>query len=224
MTTATSTELSCREAKLVLQVAPFNEAIKELGENELAAALHYAECDACRRTGLGGILSQSIDCQEALEICARTTRQWLLFATEAKTLKEQLVFEHIMGKHIKITKDEIIEGATEQDQARIKEAWLTAVDRETMELYDYGACEERPCKNLRHHSRGSWVTVEAYINSNGVSVRAHPLVFLVRVFREEGWPLDKLFEIQIERVAEIMQDKSEESFVLENLKVLQESV
>ena len=91
----TPTELSCREAQLLLRACQKDTDWKQLPQESQDAMRHYAQCEGCRTRGLGDICNTTIHHQEALEVVSRNSGPRYLF--NGATLYEQLAIEHIWG-------------------------------------------------------------------------------------------------------------------------------
>ena len=170
-------ELTCKEARLVLKVIDINKKRENMIPEEVGAVAHYFCCGECKNLGLNEILAKKITCQEALEIWAAKPGPRFLCGTD--TLKEELAVEHIWGR---LGTRRLPSGST------VPEPHL-------------GACRKDPCTKLRMY----WVNAPLSCAYDGEKETAAQIPFLIRVFLEENWPLEKLLEIQYQRMETLLE-------------------
>ncbi len=170
-----NTGLSCKEAQLVLKVMPFRENIREMNEEAKSVRKHYAQCDGvCIERGLGRITERNIYCREALEIWASKPGP-LYLCIDVETLEEMLAVEHLWGRSCK---------------------GFNAYFGTKFHDPHYEACEENPCRALQYY----WQHAPLSSHYDGERETAGEIPFLIKVFIDNGWPIDKLLEIQRQRL------------------------
>ena len=175
--------LSCRESQLLLRAISPDKEYSAMTEEEQSAIRHYYSYDMCRHCkeiGLTKILSIELSCQEALEKWAEKPGP-LYQGSGVTTLREILAVEHVWGKMLATTVDE---------KERIGLAYRNNIDN----------CKSKACIELMCY----WMRAPLSIFYDGGREIAEQIPFLISLFKEEGWSLDKLLQIQTDRINKVL--------------------
>ncbi len=180
--------LSCRESQLLLRVIPLDKKYSEMNPEEQAAVAHYCTnnggnyggCLPCKKSGLSKIISREISCKEAIEIWATKPGPFYL-GSEVETIREITALEHVWGRRIP---------RTEEEKESYKTVWEDNVE----------ACKNKPCESLMYY----WMQAPLSLFYDGEKETSKQIPFLINVFKEEGWPLDNLLDIQRDRIYAVL--------------------
>jgi hypothetical protein len=93
-------KFSCKEARLVLSFIPVTKSTVWLRQVEKDAIGHYVLCKICRDEGIEGVLSKTINCEDAvLQWAERPCALWQVcspdFFQPERPIFELLAVEHV---------------------------------------------------------------------------------------------------------------------------------
>lgn len=183
-TETTATQLSCREAHLLLKVISVDKKFTKMSEEELQAGRHYIACNGCRKIGFATITGKTLTHKEALEAWAKRPGPLYLESITGgvfpsiKTFNEQLAIEHVWGR------------------------WVEWEGGHPGYNDMYESCPERSCSRLAYY----WRSAGLSSHYDGERHVIGEIPFLISIFREEGWSLKNLLAIQKERVLYLLSE------------------
>lgn len=174
--------LSCREAELLLRVIPLDKERKDMKPEEVGAVEHYYNLNpGCKPCRERGI-RKILQREISCQGALETcaNNPGPLYLSGIRSLKELLAVEHVWGRWIP------------RDEGSYH--------------FQIESCKEKPCFGLRYF----WINTPLSSAYNGEKEVAEEIPFLIKVFRETGWPLENILNIQSRRIEEVLEKLTQE--------------
>ena len=97
-----------------------------------------------------------------------------------------------------------LSGETIKEILAVEHVWGRVIQKsgQPASHVNYGACEQTPCRRLANY----WAGAPLCSQYDGDREVAYEIPWIIRIFREQNWPLDNLLKIQRQRVGILLEN------------------